>query len=174
MAPGDHLHAEGGPDASDLSADLAQPQQTQSSSVQVGAYGVLPRAAFSQSGVLGDQVTGQAQDQGPGQLRGGFGVAGSSAHGDLVFSGCLEVDGGVAHAAGDQQLQPRQAPQQCGRKGSAFPHDDHDVERGQSFGHRVLVVQVVGEHRQLHLVAQLRPVGELTYGVLVVVDHCAP
>lgn len=70
-APGGGLHAEGGADPGDLGADPAEADHAEAAPVQIGADGGLPGAAGAQGGVLGDQVAGEAEDEGPGQLDGG-------------------------------------------------------------------------------------------------------
>jgi hypothetical protein len=55
-----------------------------------------------------------------------------------VAGGGFEVDGGVAHAGGDEQLEAWQAGEEGRRKGGAFAHRDEDLAVADGFGDLVL------------------------------------
>src|SRR5271166_3099790 len=67
LAPGDHLHAEGGADPRYGAADVAETQDTERPPGHVITHRLLPSAA-AQRRVLGDEIAGAAQDKRPGQF----------------------------------------------------------------------------------------------------------
>src|SRR5581483_825460 len=103
LAPGNHLHADGGADLADLRAEIAEADDAERLAVEIGAHRGLPAAARAHGLELLAQMTRQRQHQPDGQLSGGEAAAAPvaaprSANRHLVVLGSLKVDGGVALA----------------------------------------------------------------------------
>lgn len=112
--------------------------------MQVGADGGLPGPLLAEGIALLDDPAGQAQQQRPGQLDGRGRRTRRTADGDTVRLRGRVVDDGIAHAGGDEQLEPGQAGDQGRREGDPLAQGDHDVGVGEGVGQGVLVGEVVG------------------------------
>jgi hypothetical protein len=147
LAPGHHLHAERPADVGHLTALVTEADDAEPLAVQAGADGPLPAAAEAERRaagppgllqplvLLGD-VPEQREDQAPGQLGRGRAGAAGAAHGHPPVSRGRDIDGGVAHARGDQQPQPRQLAERTGVEGRAFPHRHDYIVRLQGADQR--------------------------------------
>lgn len=82
-----------------------------------------------------------------------------------------EVDGGIAHAAGEQQLEPRQAAQQGRVETAALAHHADHLERRQALAHGGGVAGVVMDKADLANARQQRPVDDVTGDVLPIIDY---
>jgi hypothetical protein len=169
LAPGHHVHLEGLPDPGDPRAEPAEAEDAEPVAREVGADGLLPPAGADR-GVLLRHVPGDGEDQRPGQLGGAGQVRAGTADGDAALGGRGDVDGDVARAGGDQQLQVRQPLEHAAREGGALAHRDDDVEGLQAPDQRVLIPDVVGELHHLDRLRHPGPVGVRRGDVLVVVQ----
>ena len=104
LTPGDDAHAKHLPELRDTLADAAQAENRQGLAVQVAAQPLLPYTGTQGIGFR-HEVAGGGHDQRPGQFRGCVLVAVGTAHLDAQGGGGFEVEGEIAHATGDQQLE---------------------------------------------------------------------
>ena len=86
------------------------------------------------AGVLAADVAGQFQDQAHRQRRGGIASPLRPAqHYLMVFRG-FQIERGVAHARGDQELQFGQCRKQRAGKRRALPHGADDLKIAERAG----------------------------------------
>jgi hypothetical protein len=131
-APGDGGHAEGLADLGDAAAELAEAQHAERQPVQrtadaVGRAAGLPGAG-TQAGGLRRQVAQQGDDEAPGDVDGGRPGARRAADGDALRIRGGDVEGAVALAGRDQELQVGQPPEQACSEGRAFADAEDGVE----------------------------------------------
>ncbi|MNF87862.1 hypothetical protein D3C84_703400 [compost metagenome] len=171
FTPGDHAHAEHLAELRHSLADAAQAEDRQGLAMQIAPQTLLPLAGAQGIG-FGHEVAGGGHDQCPGQFRRSMLVAVGAAHLDAQRRRSLEVEGGVAHAAGHQQLQSGQASQQVFVESRTFTHHANHFERFQALGQGVVIGRVVVDETHLADVFQFRPVNHVARYVLPIVDHC--
>jgi hemerythrin-like domain-containing protein len=173
LAPGNDVHAEGETDLGHLAAELAQADNSQARTRELEAESALP-APFANVTVLCADVARQREDQAPRQLRGRHPQSGSSSDLDAEFATRVEVDRGVRHPRGDEQLQGRCVAQCLAREGRAFAHGDHDLGVRKCLG-QGFVGEVLGSHVELVGAAgdpgQLLPGTEHAANILIVVEN---
>ncbi|MNE73287.1 hypothetical protein D3C80_1692880 [compost metagenome] len=99
-------------------------------------------------------------------------VAVGATHLDTQLGGGLQVQGGIAHAAGEQQLEIGQAAQQALVEHRAFTHHADHFEALQALGKGVAVSGIVVEKRHLADTVQYRPIDHATCHILPIVYDC--
>ena len=104
-APGDDIHAERFRQSRDLAAELAEADDAERPALDLVTDEFLPRLAFVHPRILATDIAGQLQDQAHGQRCGRIAGKLRAAEHDVVIFGRFHVDGGIAHARGDQELQ---------------------------------------------------------------------
>ena len=110
------------------------------------------------AGVLAADVAGQFQDQAHRQRRGGIASPLRPAqHYLMVFRG-FQIERGVAHARGDQELQFGQCRKQRAGKRRALAHRADDLEILQRAGGGLGRSKRLVEHRNIDAISDLRPV----------------
>src|SRR6266403_1477728 len=82
----------------------------------------------------------------------------------------LAIDGGVGKAGRGDELQARQPFEKPARERRALTHDADDLERRQSSGHSVWIVEVVVEDSDGRPSRQRRPVRHLQGDILIVIE----
>jgi hypothetical protein len=172
-APGDHPHAEGAPDLGHPSPDLPEAEDAEGRTREVGADCALPGAACPQGQALRRHVTGQSEDQRPGQLRRRRRARIRAADDDVARPGRREVDGEVAHAAGHEQLEPGQPLQQRRRERRPLPHDHEDLGLRDPRHEIVGIRDVLGDRGDGDAIGEARPVRERESRLLVIVEDQA-
>ncbi len=100
----------------------------------------------------------------------GYGSPAVPQTSDAALGRRLHVDGGIAHARGDEELELGQALEQRPRERRPLAQGHDDVEVGQPRRERGLVGQVVLEGHDLRARGQALPVGHAERHALVVVE----
>ena len=117
---------------------------------------------------------GQFEDQPEGDAGGRIAEAAGAADDDAALGAGLHVDRGVVGAGGDEELELRHAVDHLAGKAGALAHHHDDVEILEvADGVGVAAADRLGEHLDLDVLGDLRPVGELERHVLVVVEDRA-
>ena len=87
--------------------------------------------------------------------------------------GGIEVDRGIAHSGGDEELQIGQRLDHRARKDGALAHGADDGKALQRRDDLVLRAEMFIEHPDLHVALDLRPIGKSERDVLIIVENCA-
>src|SRR6185437_5915852 len=103
-------------DRTDLGAELAEAEKTERLALEAGADRRLP-LALAHPAVLARDAAGEGEDEAPGELGRRIGQHVGAAYGDAARLRRRQVDRGVAHAGGDQQLEIGQALEERGGEG---------------------------------------------------------
>ena len=103
-APGDHVHAEGLRQPGYFGAELAEADHPECPALDLHADEFLQGLAGMHAGVFAADIAGQFQDQAHGERRGRVAAPLRAAQRHLVILGGLHIDGGIAHARGDQEF----------------------------------------------------------------------
>ena len=151
LAPGDHLHVERVADARDALPELAQADDAERLAVKVDAQCRLPDRAVFQPRVLDAHLAGKLQHQAEGQFRRRRPERLGAAHRDAAQLSGGDVDGRVAHAAGDDQFEIGQSVDHVLAEQCALAHQAHHraiFERGD---HLVGSAQRLGEDLEIHV-----------------------
>ena len=170
LAPGDRLHAHGGADPADLCAEIAEADEPKRLALEVKAERRLPAAAGAHRLELLAQMARQAKHQGDRDLGRRPARATRAADRDVVGLGGLQVDGGVALARGDQQLEVGELVEQRALEGRALAHDADHLEGGERAGGGFHIGQALVEDDDAVGLLELRPVGDAEGHVLIVVE----
>ena len=152
--------AEGAPDLGHPSPDLPEAEDAEGRTREVCADRALPGAACPQGQALRRHVTGQSEDQRPGQLRRRRRARIRAADDDVARPGRREVDREVAHAAGHEQLEPGQPLQQRRRERRPLPHDHEDLGLRDPRHEIVGIRDVLRDRGDGDAVGEARPVRE--------------
>ena len=104
----------------------------------------------------------------------GLPTASGSANGDAALGAGLHVEGIVAGAGGDQQLQVGEGFDHLAREGGALPHADHDGKSLQGLDDGVRPAERRIEDLDFDVFGDCRPVGHFHRNVLVVVQNGGP
>ena len=112
----------------DALAELAEPKGAERHAFHILAHGDLPGRAGLHAGVFEADVAGQFQHQADGDTGGRVAEAAGAADGNAALGRRLDVEGIVAGAGGDQQLQVGQRLDHLAREGGALAHADDDGE----------------------------------------------
>ena len=115
----------------------------------------------------------QRENQPPGQLGRRIAERRGAAHQDAQLFRGGDVDGQVAHPAGEQQLQPGQLLELGSWERRPLAHGADDLEPGQTARDLVLVRQMGIEDLDRDIVRQNRPIGHAQRAALIVVDDRA-
>nr|BFE42956.1 hypothetical protein GCM10017547_08490 [Pseudarthrobacter oxydans] len=125
LAPGQHLHPEGLPVGRNAAPDLAKSHNTKGFSCQLESHRGLPGTG-AQGVLLGCQVPGDGQQECPRQLGSGGGRTRSSADGDALLGSRGNINGGIRHPGGYQELEAGKFLEHFARKGGPLAHGNHN------------------------------------------------
>ena len=177
--PADHLHAEGAAHGCNLAADPPIRIDPERASREAHAQRGLPAAAFQLLRFIGDMPQ-RGEDEAPGELGGGSGIAAAArAHHDASFGarGHIDVRGMRARLA--DELELRQPFDDGSRKTRALLGEQHRLGAGrvQALGDAQRIPFRIVEHHHL-VIPEQREARQFAERILIVVDdrdsHGAP
>ena len=169
-APGDDPHAERLGDGCDALAELAEAQRAERLAFHIVSHGDLPRRPGFHAGVLEADAAGQFQHQADGDRGCRVAEAAGAADRNAALGRRLDVEGIVAGAGGDQELQVGQRLDHLAREGGALAHADDDGEALQRLDRRVGASERLVEHGDVDVFGDRRPVGKFQRDVLIIVE----
>ena len=173
MAPGDHLHAERPGDIGGARAELAEAEDAERHAFEVRADRALPARSGVQPGVLVADVARQLEHQPDGDAGGRAAERARAADHDAARLRRLNVDRGVAHAGGDQQLEVGQRLDHLARKTGALAHGDDDRKLLERRDDVSRPAEMLVENLDVHIAFDFRPIGDFMVHILIVVENCA-
>ena len=170
LAPGDDVHAESQAQPGDPATEPAQPDDSESRSVQVGSHGGHP-APGSHAGQLGGKVTSRGEDQSPRQLGRSVGDPASAADDDAELITGVEIDRCVVPAGRDQKAEMWKPREKASAEGGPLAHGDDHREGCEPIRQSGFVVDVIRKDMQIDPTRKPRPRTEGLRHTLVVVEH---
>jgi D-serine deaminase-like pyridoxal phosphate-dependent protein len=170
LAPGDDVHPEREPDLRDLGTELPEPDNAEPGARELEADSALP-TALANPAVFDADLPGEGKHQAPRQFRRRAAQTRRSSHLDPELVACIEVDRGVGHASGDEQLQVGRLREHGAREGRALAHRNDDLGVEQR-GDEIRVAQMPGAYVEIEPeVGEVAPGTEFAGDVLVVVEN---
>src|SRR6516162_8649638 len=173
LAPCHHLHPECLRDAGRAGAELAKPNDAEREAFEVEPYGALPGSPGLQAGILIADAPGELEHEADGNARGGISRGRGAAHDDAMLPGRGDVDRGIAHAGGDQELEIGQLLDHSAGESGALAHGTDDLEALQRLDDVLLAAEVLVEDLAVELGSDFRPVGRFEGDVLIIVENRA-
>src|SRR5262249_40943092 len=163
------LHAEREAASRILRANIAKAENAERLTVETVTHRELP-AAGAQMGVFQCDLTRARKDESPGHLDGGPCIVPRMRHDDTSLGRGLYIDGRVARTGRCDQLQSRQALDDCPGQRCALAHDADHIERQEALDNLIGFGQMVIEDRDHGATGERRPVGHLQRHVLIIVQ----
>src|SRR6202048_2154615 len=138
LAPRQHLHSERLRNAGSAGAELAQPENPERQSFEVKPDGALPGYAGLHARILVSDAPAELQHPPDGNAARRTADCRRAAHHDAALPRGRNIDGSIARAGRDQELEMRQLLDHRAGKARALPHGADDLKPLQRLDDPVL------------------------------------